>query len=125
MATETELLKDLVRYSAEHPKGSVEAARDFRLRAITAELIRRRTADGGAFPDPLAEPRTRLLHPETEAIARYIAGRRVLVTGAAGGVGARLVFRLLDYKPACIMLVDKDRTSLDQVFEEACGLAGD
>jgi nucleoside-diphosphate-sugar epimerase len=123
MATETQLLADLAHFSAEHPKGSAAAARDPRLRAITAELIKRRTAEGGSFSDPLGEPRGRLLQPETEAIERYIAGRRVLVTGAAGGVGSRLVYRLLDYKPACIMLVDKDRERLDRVYEDACGLA--
>jgi nucleoside-diphosphate-sugar epimerase len=122
MPSNTELLKDLVKFSAEHSKASSSAARDPRLRAITAELIRRQIAEHAVYPDPLAEPRTRLLLPESEAIERYIAGKRVLVTGAAGGVGSRLVFRLLDYKPAMIVLADKDRERLDRVFEEACGL---
>lgn len=123
MATETELLRDLERISATYPKGSPDAARDVRLREITAELIERRTTETGVFSDPLAEPRSRLLHPEIDAIHRYVSGKRVLVTGAAGGVGSRLVYRLLDYKPACIVLVDKDTERLDRVFDETCGLA--
>src|SRR5262245_14892716 len=122
MPSYDELLKDLVKFSAEHAKASPSAARDPRLRAITAELIRRQIAEHGVYPDPLAEPRTRLLLPEAEAIEGYITGKRVLVTGAAGGVGSRLVYRLLDYKPATIVLVDKDRERLDRVFDEACGL---
>ena len=36
----------------------------------------------------------------------------MLVTGAAGGVGARLLYRLLEYKPLRIFAVDKEAEGL-------------
>src|SRR5436190_12329474 len=124
MSSETELLKDLVRYSAAYKKGDPAAARDPRLRQVTAELVKIRTEGGAAFTDPLTEPRGRILHPETLDIHEYLNEKRVLVTGAAGGVGARLLYRLLEYKPLCIFAVDKDTDRLREVCEHVRSLPG-
>jgi FlaA1/EpsC-like NDP-sugar epimerase len=49
---------------------------------------------------------------ESEKIRRYIQGRRVLVTGAAGSIGAELVRTLLSYSPSAVALLDINENGL-------------
>ncbi len=54
-------------------------------------------------------------HPvdtEVESIADYIAGKRVLVTGAGGSIGSELCRQISKYAPAELIMVDRDETGL-------------
>ncbi|MFC7400992.1 polysaccharide biosynthesis protein [Citricoccus sp. GCM10030269] len=49
---------------------------------------------------------------EVESIADYIAGKRVLVTGAGGSIGSELCRQISKWAPAELMMVDRDETGL-------------
>jgi FlaA1/EpsC-like NDP-sugar epimerase len=49
---------------------------------------------------------------DLDAVRREIAGRTVLVTGAAGSIGSELSLQLLDYSPARLICLDQSETEL-------------
>jgi len=50
-----------------------------------------------------------------EEIADYLAGKRVLVTGAGGSIGSELCRQLQRFRPAELMMLDRDESALHQV----------
>jgi FlaA1/EpsC-like NDP-sugar epimerase len=52
---------------------------------------------------------------DLDAIARYVAGKRVLVTGAGGSIGSELCRQLHRYSPATLVMVDRDESALHGV----------
>jgi FlaA1/EpsC-like NDP-sugar epimerase len=57
-------------------------------------------------------------HPvdiDVGSIAQYITGRRVLVTGAGGSIGAELCRQVRRYAPAELALLDRDESALHAV----------
>lgn len=50
-----------------------------------------------------------------ESIAGYIAGKRVLVTGAGGSIGAELCRQLSGYSPEELIMLDRDESGLHGV----------
>lgn len=54
-------------------------------------------------------------HPvdtEVESIADYVAGKRVLVTGAGGSIGSELCRQISKYAPTELIMLDRDETGL-------------
>jgi len=60
---------------------------------------------------------------DVEAIAGYLTGRRVLVTGAGGSIGAELCRQIWMYAPAELVLLDRDESSLHAVQLDLTGRA--
>jgi FlaA1/EpsC-like NDP-sugar epimerase len=54
-------------------------------------------------------------HPvdtQVESIAGYLAGKRVLVTGAGGSIGSELCRQISGFGPSELMMLDRDETGL-------------
>ena len=57
-------------------------------------------------------------HPvdtQVESIADYLEGKRVLVTGAGGSIGAELCRQIAKFRPADLIMLDRDETALQGV----------
>ena len=52
---------------------------------------------------------------DLSAIAGYVSGKRVLVTGAGGSIGSELCRQLDKYGPAELMMLDRDESALHSV----------
>jgi dTDP-glucose 4,6-dehydratase len=57
----------------------------------------------------------RPIHTDEEAIASFIAGKRVLITGAGGSIGSELARQVTRYQPAFLGLLDRDESALQAV----------
>jgi FlaA1/EpsC-like NDP-sugar epimerase len=54
-------------------------------------------------------------HPtdiDTRAVAHYVTGRRVLVTGAGGSIGSELCRQLQAFEPTALLMLDRDESGL-------------
>jgi FlaA1/EpsC-like NDP-sugar epimerase len=60
---------------------------------------------------------------DVSSIAGYLLGRRVLVTGAGGSIGAELVRQLTAYGPSELLLLDRDESALHAIQLELRGAA--
>lgn len=49
---------------------------------------------------------------DVQAIAGYLAGRRVLVTGAGGSIGSELCRQIVRWSPAELVMLDRDESGL-------------
>ena len=52
---------------------------------------------------------------DVDAIAGYLTGRKVLVTGAGGSIGSELCRQIHRYQPAELMMLDRDESALHAV----------
>jgi O-antigen biosynthesis protein WbqV len=68
--------------------------------------------------DLLGRPQATL---DRDAMRALIKGRRVLVTGAGGSIGAELVRQISDLGPACLALLDHSEYSLFTIDRELAG----
>jgi FlaA1/EpsC-like NDP-sugar epimerase len=57
----------------------------------------------------------RQVEVDIDAIAEYVRGRRVLVTGAGGSIGSELCRQLYRFEPAELMMLDRDESGLHAV----------
>lgn len=66
-----------------------------------------------------------LLHREpivlsTNNIRREIAGKQILITGAAGSIGSEIVRQVIGFNPAYVVLCDQAETPLHEMQLEIC-----
>ncbi len=106
------------------PSISSEDLRDVSTRALAADLDLRivphvtELIDGQVGADdvrPLTEADLLGRHQidtDIHAIAGYITGRRVLVTGAGGSIGSELCRQLHRFGPESLIMVDRDESAL-------------
>ena len=111
-----EILDELVRLSLDQGSRSVRPSDRQRLVDLTQALITLRVQSGELAEHPYTTVWT---HPAPIAagVADYIRGRRVLVTGAAGGIGAALSKALAGFQPAALVAVDNDPGRLARLTE--------
>jgi len=57
----------------------------------------------------------RAVQTDLGAIAGYVTGKRVLVTGAGGSIGSELCRQLHTYGPAELIMLDRDESALHEV----------
>lgn len=57
----------------------------------------------------------RVIGTDVEAIAAYLTGERVLVTGAGGSIGSQLCHEIARYEPERLVMVDRDESALHHV----------
>ncbi len=60
---------------------------------------------------------------DIDAIAGYITGKKVLVTGAGGSIGSELCRQLYRFAPAELIMVDRDESGLHSVQMSIAGRA--
>jgi len=58
------------------------------------------------------------VHIDTDEVARYLRGRKVLVTGAGGSIGSELVRQVCRFEPAQLGLVEISEFNLFQIEAE-------
>ncbi len=57
----------------------------------------------------------RQIETDLDAIAGYVTGRRVLVTGAGGSIGSELCRQLVRFAPAELVMLERDESALHAV----------
>ncbi|MEM7141898.1 MAG: nucleoside-diphosphate sugar epimerase/dehydratase [Actinomycetota bacterium] len=109
------------------PSISSDSLRDLSTRALASDLDMRivphvsELIDGQVGADdvrPLTEADLLGRHQidtDIDAIADYITGRRVLVTGAGGSIGSELCRQLHRFGPESLVMVDRDESALHAV----------
>jgi len=55
------------------------------------------------------------IHTDLEAIAGYLSGKRVLVTGAGGSIGSELCKQIYRFAPERLFMLDRDESALHGV----------
>ncbi|MEM9521099.1 MAG: nucleoside-diphosphate sugar epimerase/dehydratase [Actinomycetota bacterium] len=109
------------------PSITSDSLRDLSARALAADISMRivpsvaELIDGSVGADdvrPLTEADLLGRHQidtDISAIAGYITGRRVLVTGAGGSIGSELCRQLQRFGPESLVLLDRDESALHAV----------
>ena len=63
------------------------------------------------------------LDTDIDAIAGYLSGRRVLVTGAGGSIGSELCRQIIRFAPSELIMLDRDESALHAVQLSVSGRA--
>ncbi len=109
------------------PSITSDSLRDLSARALAADIAVRivppvtELIDGNVGADdvrPLTEADLLGRHQidtDIDAIADYVTGRRVLVTGAGGSIGSELCRQLHRFGPESLIMLDRDESALHGV----------
>lgn len=54
------------------------------------------------------------VHTDEEGIAAFLGGKTILITGAGGSIGSEIARQVQRYKPARMVLLDRDESSLHE-----------
>jgi len=65
------------------------------------------------------------IRPDDMEVRNFLAGKRVLVTGAGGSIGSELCRQVLGFEPAELVLLEQGEFNLYQIEGEIQKLAGD
>ena len=65
----------------------------------------------------------REIDTDVASIASYLSGKRVLVTGAGGSIGAELCRQIDGYRPSALYMLDRDESALHSVYLSLRGRA--
>lgn len=57
----------------------------------------------------------RPVRTDEASISRFLSGKRILVTGAGGSIGSEISRQLRRYEPACVAMLDRDETLLQNL----------
>ena len=88
----------------------------FRVVPAAAELLQGRTAIANIRPANEVDLLGRqFVETDVDEIAGYLTGRRILVTGAGGSIGAELCRQLHKLGPAQLVMLDRDESALHRV----------
>ena len=55
---------------------------------------------------------------DLESIDRFVRGKKILITGAAGSIGSELSRQIAKFSPSLLLLLDKDETGIFNIDEE-------
>ena len=55
---------------------------------------------------------------DTESIAKFVKGKTVLITGAAGSIGSELCRQIARFNPKRLLMLDQDETGIFNISEE-------
>ena len=66
-----------------------------------------------------------IVPPDNAMMTEAIAGKNILVTGAAGTIGSELCRKLMDNKPGCLVLYDNAEHGLYQLEAELSGFGSE
>ena len=86
------------------------------VKILMAQNVKEMTADGDIEDVQIKEVSVEDLLPRDEikvdmkSVGELLNGRRVLITGAAGSIGAEMVRQIAVYRPAAMMLIDQAET---------------
>ncbi len=58
------------------------------------------------------------METDSPSLSRFLRGRSIMVTGAAGSIGSELVRRILRYSPGEVILVDRAENALHDLLQE-------
>jgi nucleoside-diphosphate-sugar epimerase len=107
--TESELVSNIQALSAGSGTPPTSRSALHALRNATAELIHCCEKTRSLYDHPFSDVLLRRLPLHRIGITDAIEGKVILVTGAEGCVGSALIQRLRQFKPHCIIGVDKAR----------------
>ena len=62
---------------------------------------------------------------DRDAVARFLCGKRVLITGAGGSIGSEMCRQIANYAPARLILVEQAETPLFDIENELLASHGD
>jgi FlaA1/EpsC-like NDP-sugar epimerase len=95
---------------------TVAAGAAFRLVPSVSELINNRVPVTAVRDVQITDLLGRhQIDTDLDAIAGYLKGKRVLVTGAGGSIGSELCRQICRYAPAELMMLDRDESALHAV----------
>ncbi len=96
-------------------EAAAELDLDVRVLPPSSELVGRMTLDDVRTPtveDLLGRDPVTV---DLKSVSAYVAGKRVLVTGAGGSIGSELSRQLSEFNPAELYLLDRDENGLHSV----------